>query len=1210
MENLGASSVAKRGLALRKQRRLGYPVEEDMPVSLPGMNKSPSDVSVRRSPKNLLSSSAESLESGINSGKIGDPEKADSPSFSKFSKKKLSNILQVKLPMKMHGKKRGRRKRFFRLHRDNIGAKKDPSSVEEKVQLGGAEIEKPAPPEVSKSGKDGIQAIAGYPEKNQICSSDTTSEVNDLKPATDGKLSSDKDRVCKGGEVSTGNKTARQNDELVDSEKSGSKKPAQSSSIETVRVPKKRGRKPGRLNSAKTSRMREPKILPRRERKLTEKGLELLQTITHKKGMDCHLKEAFIGLEVLENVNLKSDLSDIHKGEILEKPVTGIDDGLNKVQNEESFAHKVSIDVEKEPKFSGEKLDISSEDTTMPVSEPLGISKKKKEEAHIADSHTMLEAHNLSKDDDKYSDSCSEGSGGLVIDVSDDPKARSDSGAVVDEFQSDSASKSSQGKSSGSLNEKSMDAKTRTFARLKYTLSHEERRGNKLAKLKKNRFRKKRKGRRGQGCKENLQESKSVTVDSQKNQLLGEDELLPGSESSVGVSPLESLTRMVTERSQTIGLSSDAKVTPVSDVGQVNASIEETNKPVKSAKHHRAPYKSRLKVTDSFLSMVEQDRPSQIERPLSDDLIKEKSVRGRPRHRTTNRADNHNFQEIIVPKREELQQSDLNEPLEFSSSGPAMETIDLSETDIPRMIYHRQDMTSFVGEQSRYGPPPHVGAFPVPSSTMIGQMRLPHPPPQQIELFRDGSPQGAIPAIPIANSEPLGYDRRVKNAPHIAAYQGTVGVSNMRGPVLDYPTQLQPLIGSTRMTDSTDCNTRCLRLQRLNFVEQEPWESQKRIENCLCQECHDSKPNSSVGPEKNDTKQDGGTSKQELSIIQGENNNSHIIEGCMLPTVTNTDKSKSMDSEILITDVFSLRDSSSMTSQDKKHGQFSVKEQKNVDCKSHGSPGLKESLEATREVTKETSEPVYSATKPKGFETKKKRLDFITGKLSAQKRLSPNVDDAFKKSDKSGSNSSSPALLKDSSSVATEDSARTNSPYNSQATVPSDPQLKQQQPLGYMYPQTSFIPVINPYFEPQPGVPPSSMDVPPQRVVSPESHMVPHHPLYMEPRPFYHSPEYFQPIPSVFDAEGVPPPGYQHAPPGIAYMPPDMVGQMRFHQLPGFPYGSSRFAPAARYFIPREPIGTARPPPPYGTFSMVSASQSKLSLRNFTNCSFQLPSQP
>ena len=1193
----------KRGLALRKQRRLGYPVEEDMPVSSPRVNRSPSDVSVKRSPKNQLSSSAESLVSGIDSDKIGDFEKTDSQSFSKFAKRKIGNILQIKLPMKMQGRRRGRKKRFFRLNRVDLSAKKDPSSVEEKVQLSGAEIEKPATPETSESGKDGNQAIDSYPENNQKSSSDKTSETRAPEPATDGKLSSDKSHICKEGEVSEENKTFLQSNKPVASEKIVSEKSVLSNSIETVRVPRKRGRKPNKLKAAKTSSMKEPKILPRRERKLTEKGLELLQTISHKKGMDCHLKEAFVGLDVLENVNLKSDLSDPHKHEILEKSGTGMGDGLATEQNEESCGQKVNIDVEEKPTFSGEKHDISSLDTLIPRSESLGVSKEKKEEAHIADSHRMLEAHDLNKDDDKYSDSCSEGSGGLVIDVADEPKVVSNSGAMADEFQSDSASKSGQEKSVGSSNEKSIDAKTRTFARLKYTLSHEERRGNKVAKLKKNRFRKKLKGRRGRVRKENLKKSKSIDVESQKSQLLDENKLPHGSESSVGVSPLESLTRMVTETSQSIGLSSDAKFTPVSDAGQVDASIEETSKPVKSTKQQRAPYKSRLKVTDSFLSMVEQDRPSQIERPLSDDLIKEKSVRGRPRHRTTNRADSQNFQETIVPKREELQQSDLNEPLEFSSSGSAMETIDLSETNIPRMVYHRQEMASFVGEQSRYGPPPHVGAFPVPSSTMIGQMRLPHPPPQQIELFRDGSPQGSIPAIPIANSEHPGYDRRAKNVTHIAAYQGAVGVSNMRGPVLDFPTQLQPLVGSNRITDSSgqapeDCTTRCLRLQNLSIIKQEPWESQKRIENCPCQNCHDSKLISSLGAEKNDTKQGGGN--QVVSNIQSENSSSHIYEGCTLPSVTNTEKSKIMDREIVITDVFSLRDSGVMAPQDKKPGQFKVKEQKSVDCKSHGSPGLKDSWETTREVTKETSEPVYSSTKPKGFETKKKRLDFITGKLSAQKRMSPNIDDAFKKSDKSGSNSSSPALLKDSSVAATEDSARTSSPYNSQTTVGSDPQLKQQQ-LGYMYPQTTFIPVINPYFEPQPGIPPSSMDVPPQRVVSPESHMVPHHPLYMDPRPYYRNPEYFQPIPSVFDAEGVPPPGYQHPPPGIAYMPPDMVGQMRFHQMPGFPYGSSRFAPAPRYFIPREPIGTARPPPPYGTFSMVSASQRKSSLHNFSN---------
>ena len=1165
-------------MALRKQRRLGYPVEEDLALLSLKLNRS-SEGSVKKSPKDQLSSSTESLVSNKDLGKKGVIEEPDSSPLSQFVKRKpAGNILQIKLPLKLRGKRRGRKKRFFRLGKVESKAEKGSGDalVEKIPQMGNAEVDKPAAQDKTYPKERASQLTADKRKEE-----DTPSSHRGLS------ICEQKKEVMAGGDGS------KESDIVV-----GGSSSMGATSEELVRVPKKRGRKPGKSKPSKIS-LREPKILPKRDRKLTEKGLELLQIIGNRKGTDCHLKDAFVSLEAIENSSIKDDASDFHKNALLETREARKGDSSVKEQCEEHEGGKVKSETEEVPIISGEKGDTFGRSDG--VSGGIGRMNRKGEERSI-ESHTMADDHELEKDDDKYSDTCSERSGSLVIDVPDEPQPLWVSGQVSDVSRSDNAPRKRKGKPPGNLKEKGLDAKPRTFPRVKYTPSHEERRGNKLAMLKKSRLKKKRKGIKGKGSKESLKGEENLKSDAQKIQMLEKGQLSPSSQSSVGVSPLESLTRMVSETSPAMGLSSDGKAASVPDAERSHVTSEETSKPIKMSKQQRAPYKSRVKMTDNFLSMVEQDRPSQIERPLAGDLIKEKSVRGRPRHRVVNRTDNSSYQENTAQKkREELQHNDLNEPLEFSSSSPIVDTIDLNKTDIPNMVYPRQEMTSFLVDQNRYGPP-HVGTYSSTPNSVMGPMCLPRPS-QQIELFRGGSPQGPISSLPMDSSEPPGYEKRTPSASHIAAYQGVVGMSEVRGPLIDYGSHLQPVISPSQNTNSpaqvpADCTVRCLRLQAPGVIRQGSWESQKRLENCPCQECRDPTARSMgvVSKEKNESTQDElNSSRGVISSSQGGSNNVGKNGGMLMPNSTNAEKSSGMDQEFVITDVFSLRDPCSkalrVCHSDKAISSSDVKEQNSVDCKSHGSPDGKESFDATREAQKETNDTAHAAGKPKEFETKRKRLDLITGKLGAQKRLSPN-DDASRSSGKSERDTSSPASVNDFNTIPTEEAAKSHSPCNKQMTS-ADQQFIPQQ-MGYMYPQTSFMPVINPYYEPKPGVPPSSMDVPPQRVISPESRMVPHHPLYMDPRPYYPSPEFFQPIRPVYEAEGIPPPGYQHIP-GIPCIPPDMVSHMRFHQVPGLPYGPHRFAPAPRYFLPREPLAmaAARPPPPYSTFPMVSSGQRK-----------------
>ena len=1150
-------------------------------------------------PGDILSSSAQSRLSSKDYGKAGELEEDDAISLLKLAKRKpISNILQVKLPLKVQGRRRGRKKRFFRLDRDDSSTVESFGGIssEKKTPIVNADSDVPQKAEKNVTTPDtdagSLQVSISSSVEGQKPHSDSTAHLKSSMQKSEDQLSSSealKDHEDKL--FSLEHKTVEGDGLSKDSSKSMDVCTVLPVSKTAVRVPKKRGRKPGKANSAKTS-IREPKILPKRERKLTEKGLELLQIIGHKKGTDCHLKEAFVSGDVIESLNLKDNSTDSLRSVPHDKQETDRSGGVPKEQLEEPDRGNMKIDEGEVLRPSEEKTDILLDDNSgrhgSLSEETMNVSRKKVE--RVVESDSMTEDHDMSRDDDRYSEA-SEGSDSLVIDVADDLTPSGDIGQKSGETRSGTAQKNRDAKSSDILHDKGVDIKPRLFPRLKYTLSHEERRGNKLAKLKKNRLKKKRRGARGKVVRESVKEVENIVSDSQKIQSLDRSQLPSSSESSVGVSPLESLTRMVTETPDAVDSSSDGKKATVLPDTHISATVEETSKPVKSSKQQRAPYKPRLKMTDNFLSMVEQDRPSQIDRPLADDLIKEKSIRGRSRHRFANRSDNQSYQESSVKKKEETPQSDLNEPLEFSTSSSSMETIDLSKTDMKSIGYPRQTMTSFVGEHNRYGPG-HRG-------TVMGQMRLAHPS-QQFDLYQAGSPQGSISPLPIVNSENLGYDKRAPSASHIAAYQGMVGLPEGRAPLLNYSAHIQPMIGSKGTSNSPDCTPTCVRMQGPGVVSQVPWESQKRLENCPCEECRSptTRPKNVVDKETVEARQETSSSPHRvISPCQGEASNSRKNEGVLVPNTTNMDKNGTLDQEFVITDVFSLRDPNNTISRVGAPGKavspFDIREQNNTDNRSHGSPGTKEIFETVRETPKEVSEPAHTTGKPKEFETKKKRLDLITGKLSAQKRLSPH-DDAFR-GDKSEREISSPAA-----SIKTEEASKSLSPFSKQSTVTAEQSFKPQH-FGYMYPQTSFIPVMNPYYDPKSVVPPSSLDVPPARVISPESHMVPHHPVYMDPRPYYPSPEYFQPIRPVYDAEGIPPPNYQHPSPGIPYIPPDMVGHMRFHQLPGFPYYPPRFAPAPRYFSPRESLPMATPlppPPPYSTFPMVSSPHRKYSFRS------------
>lgn len=1115
---------------------MGYPDDSAFPLSPPGIKKS--DISSpKKSSKELVSSSNESFSSSKDLDTSGGLESEPLSPSPKYGKKNLGGILKVKLPMQSRRKKRGRKKILSKFRdvspSDSVGSRVAVETSDKVSKL-----------EQSDSRKD-EDGDGTHQDEYRKASSDKHHQSSESvsKCASESFLDKDGSLMCKADSSSS--------DALPETtqERAGLSTLQKDTPLSVGRVQKKRGRKPGKLNSAKNSTSN-PKVLPKRERKLTEKGLELLQIIGHKKGNDFFLKEAFGSLEGSDNHRGKNDHSPIQMQtdtSLQEKPCIGESQNLNipseSGKNEAEDTNSISRVKTEIPAEKNSDMKINAESSCFDEVEQLNEEKDYASQPGFTD-HNMKKL----KDDEMYSDSYSEGSGDLVIDIEDELKeARHKKIHSNVEKRTFLKKKRSDAFSSGMV-ENSMASKQRAYPRLKYTLSNEEKRGSRLAKLKKNRMKKRLEGKlRKDGDKGGVK----TENDSVEKRSVGKNPA-ENSQSSINVSPLESLTRMVSETSQPVGSTVEDKVISLKEGIVSAASNEETAKPAKSSKPHRGPYKPRMRIKDNFLSMVEQERPSQIERPLSDDLIKAKSNRGRSRNRFLNCADDEKSLETNNQKRDDVQ-AGLNEPLEFSSPLKDMRTIDLNKIEVSSLVYPR---------------PSHIGSFAGPHNAIIGTMPR-CLSPQHLDRMRNISPS--------LHSSSSGYDQRPHSAPHVMPYQG---MPDERVPMAEYGVNLLPVMNMTSKVPMNYAST-CVRMQGMG-------------EDCPCIKCRErtSRAMEAVN-EKAKVHQDLG-SKQGMSLDRKDPQQIQTDE--RLSDTTNKEKKSISDQELIITDVFSLRDPSRIDLN--KRCTVDVDDVKAKNSEEGNETDrldvVMNSPDEVKEVSSESLEGQQVTPKPKEFESKKKRLDLITGKLSAQKRVSPIVGVDGGKSTEKGDAEDQPEISSPDPSPPNQLSQEPS--LHGKESVLADGQHLISPPMDYMYSQTTYIPVMNPHFDPLVGFPSSSLEVPPPRIVPPDVPMVPpHHQVHMDPRAYFPNPEFAQPIRPLYDAEGLPPPGYQTAIHGIPYMPPEMLNHPRFHQMPAYPYGSPRFMPAPRYFLPREPLSfaTTRAPPPYGSFPMTSSGQSK-----------------
>lgn len=1188
VDNQGSSSGAKRGSALCKEKRLGYPVVIDIALSHAGMKKAARPVSPQKgSVVDQLSSSADSLSSDKGQDSLRDVPGNFPISLPKTDMRKTSSILKVKLPMKPRHKRRGRKK-FFRLKNEKLKPNYVSTPVDEEKskksisqdnegKMSGNESELLV--ETDENDKSMSSSVQG--EILRVDSRETLQTTKETGGAEKAELNLGGRGVLKNGN----DPQARTAENSLECSNNTAVTSSSSVSSPNLRIQKKRGRKPGKLKASRNS-TGEQKILPKRERRLTEKGLELLQIIGHKKGVECLLKEAFGSVEVNEADDSKDSTSCSKKctdpssretdyTEVAYAPDVQRADATESEVGEEKKTFKVISETEGSvPSSKNER--ILSQLGKQPKGHVIGV--------HGKASLGMEEPDNSVRHEDRYSDTFSEASGDLVIDLEDDVKGvASDSNQNCEEVSAETKSKDNN----------FAQLKPRGHPRMKYTLSREERKGNRLAKLKQNRVKSKLKREKPK------QPRSSMKVDKDRYNKVQESHLGETGQPPQDISPLESLTRMVTETPPSMVSSSQDKLNSAREPTKEPVSSEEATKLCKTSKQQRGPYKSRMKISENFLSMVEQKRPSQIERPLSDDLIKTKTSRGRSRNRILNRTDDGKPQENGSEKKDDANRPDLNEPLEFSHSlKNDVKTIDLNKMDVSGLVFPQKNIPGYSGEQSGFVPS-RMGYFARAQNSFIGQ--LPRcVSPQQMETFRKSSPNFS--AIMSTADCPV-YSQIPLSAPQIMPYKGMVGIPDVRATVPSYAVNMQPIINASLGSNPPsqmpmEYPTRCLRMQGpRDTATQGSIDMPGNIGECSCKECRSliARPVEVVREKIN--KLDGSAYSKEKGLsCEGKITSFKKSEHLSMNEKIFKEEREFSDRELIITDVFSLRQPTtksfdfSTSSEKQSVGDDVVKLEGTVGSEKGGTNNVKggDAYETTIEGQQVT-------VKPKAFETKKKRLDIITGKLSAQKRMSPVTFEAGMKIETSDSENGSPFSESTLARAAPEVPASPVLSHKKQTGHP-DSQLQTASKMEYMYPQKPFIPVMDhPHFDPLLGFPPSSMDGPPPRMIAPDVQMVPHHQLHLDPRLCYPNPEYFQPIRPHYDAEGVPPPMYQANVHGLSYMSPEMMKHARFHQAPTYPYATPRFGPSPRYFIQREsfPMATSRPPPPYGSFPMTSSAQRK-----------------
>ena len=1131
-------------------------------------------------------------------------------------KKKLGgNFLKIKLPLDVpRKKKRGRKRKVFSsIEKGDAQIDHQQKSEEFKQKINASSYS-----EVSYTGEERVpndeQSRKGEGNEAFI----VAINANEYQ----GKIAEREHRIKELNE--------RPTDGAVDG--AGSK----------LNLKQKRPR--GRPKMSKNRRKSEPATafdsqtrLPRRERKLTEKGLELLQSIGSKRGVDGLLKESYIHAEAEQQPTMSSSQGDSNTQDHESNKVT-IDDSNSK----EATSLMVRISPFKVNRFPSETkkgtdpsgpLGISPTKTKpFDAAEDVVIESKEKSVEELEEPEDqfrdkpiigkvtglesssenivkeksswgresteaksdVIEKAGTSKDDDvdeQYSDTYSEGSGNLVIDVDDDLSAK----ALADRDEPSLATgKQNEDQDGSAACQTNASAKPRTFPRLKYTLSHEERKGNRLAKRKK--IRSKLKSR----IEKRIETVKKATEKEQKL--------------SSTASPLESLTKMVSEKADSIGFPSQPDDSAVEEAVKTGIHSEEgmlEGKPTKGFKQQRGPYKSRLKMEGSFLSMVHQDRPSQVERPVCSKLVKEKLPRGRPRSRNLNRPEAGCTDGSI--KNEETRNTPgeskdlLKEPLDFSAS--TSERHDKSSSSKPQTNLSTQGLMPVqqeVFQVPAYGPQ-HFIPYTGPHGNFVGPppRHLPpgHVQPRHILPFQGPNTQLPPPhGVPVIKSEPLGFEM-IRGAQGMVPYRGMIGLTEIRTPPPEYGVlnPLQPVMNPHFTTGpvSFGYSTECIRFQGPGMQNAGPYKGE--IRECPCQECRNftSRPM--------DVRMDKQRKSGDIAspVISKQSPAPEYVENVNRESPMTSEQSKGVeqDKEPIITGVYSLRDSNAVSAIQSKASNSELAEkdisqsEETNDELARSTPETKEpfidlnqtvarkdditDVETESKDAAKTSEGTQVTPKPKEFESKKKRLDFITGKLSAQKQnvKARTQDSADKTNDLPGT---------DTNIAEAEASGinRTQETDDAASSV-NNKHLAVQTPPDYAMKQTQLV--FNATLEPHGSAANTAGSA-----ISQDGHMIttfPYQTIPMDPRVSFQTPEFAPHMQPIYNqSHGLPHSGYQ---PHLRSMP--YVNYSRFPSAPPFPYGPPRYIAAPGYYIPRESLQnmTSHFPPPYGSFPVSSASQRK-----------------
>ena len=1042
-----------------------------------------------------------------------------------------------------------------------------------------------------------------------------------------------------------------------------------------------------KLDSTKSSRksLGELKRLPRRERKLTEKGLELVQKISHKKGVEGLLQESFFSPDVgvdhkesdehrlycdtaspkCDGYRLGSQSEDLGKHPEADIDIADedsvneevpVEDGrgckdfvsqrrnikLVSERNFEDIKSKGSAELSEEGKSVAsscyddikqqhEEYDTEADHSPFNAIEDgnkLDSSGKKfeKEKSVLTSDDATIKSDVTRNDektddgrrdefeDDNDFDAYSDGSDGLVIDIEDENDAAPLKVAAREEEVENIT------RSMKILPEKKTMLKPRAFPRVKYTLSHEERRGNRLARRKQIRDKlKSKKLKETKGAAKATEETNSTPAIS---------------------NPLESLTKMVTDKAEPpVVIPSAASPVPLDDLPDSAGGQKAENKQNKP-KQQRA-YKPRSKNNDTFLSMVEQDRPSQVDRPLFQDLVKEKSSRSKQKNRNAGKLEESTYIQRsqspdVLDEPEEIETvlpSDLNEPLDFASSGfETVTRLEQSDGDqfrsMTRPVGPSPQPPNMMQNMQPGPPPPGYGVpcyitYPGPQSTFIGPMTrhvspIPRPP------FQSRSPHlhSPIPDADITTESPGMEIMKSVNVPLQLQVEGVRTMSEMPVSVPPYGLPLQPSIDLNLPAQSRVSVPLGHAISRYPGPGGPPHSSalfSSKNPNCPCDECRkfSSRTVDTAHSRKEESDLKISPRSHAQTIVLGSSIEKSI-GSVPLPKIS------SSSDGIVITDVFSLRDvgpKKPFSSEKMPKEQFAstdrdplVKQDKPIEENNAITVEVPVAGTSSKSLVKEGAENETSevmiegdssqaTSRPREFENKKKRLDFITGKLSAQRKT---VKSPFEAREREKEISTPESIgvsrpKQEIGSTVTSASPITVKPETSNTWPPKTElhSLPNRSLPDHMIPQVNFTPIMNPNYEQHFIGVQSSMEGPIPRAISPDGHLISTyqpHVIQGDPNVYYHHAEQqFVQLRPVYERERMPHPGLQRLPHGLTYLPPEVTGYPRIQPMPQFQYQAPRYVPVPGYYHPREPPLSVpnRPPPPYSAVGIQAGNQRK-----------------